>query len=324
MKLPRLLLLVALFIAPRIQAADTVRRELVNGILVEVNGSVITFQDVLDQTHETEALLAARFASQPSNLVAEINSFRQATVERMVQGKLILQEFKTLGYQIPERYVQDQVEQDIKTKFGGNRLTLIQTLRSQGITYESYCNSIEEMTIIEMMHQKFVPPSPPISPAKIESYYRDHLDEYKLQDQIKLRTIFLNRTDVAAAKRLADEIRTKIITDGVAFDEMARIFSDGSQKSEGGDWKWIERGVLQTNLANIAFALKPGELSQPIIAQEGIYLMLVEGASPAHTRPLAEVREQIEETLKSEKRLQLKKDWIDRLRAKSFIRYNPA
>jgi hypothetical protein len=51
------------------------------------------------------------------------------------------------------------------------------------------------------------------------------------------------------------------------------------------------------------------------------YLMLVEDKHPAHLKPLAEVREEIERDLVAEEKRRLELQWIDRLKKKTFVRY---
>jgi hypothetical protein len=51
------------------------------------------------------------------------------------------------------------------------------------------------------------------------------------------------------------------------------------------------------------------------------YLMLVEDKRPAHVRPLEEVRDEIEKELIVQERARLQKKWVERLRAKAFVRY---
>lgn len=51
------------------------------------------------------------------------------------------------------------------------------------------------------------------------------------------------------------------------------------------------------------------------------YLILVEAKRPARTKPLAEVQDEIEKELLRNETRRLEKKWIDRLRAKSFVRY---
>ena len=104
---------------------------------------------------------------------------------------------------------------------------------------------------------------------------------------------------------------------------MAKIYSQGSQSGEGGDWGWVEKSVLREDLASVAFALKPGERTGVIERPDGCYIMLVEETKLAHVRPISEVRVEIENVLKSEEMRRLHDKWIARLKAKSFIQYFP-
>lgn len=51
------------------------------------------------------------------------------------------------------------------------------------------------------------------------------------------------------------------------------------------------------------------------------YVMMVEEKLAAHTKPLEEVRDEIEKELILQERSTLRKKWIDRLKQKSFVRY---
>jgi parvulin-like peptidyl-prolyl isomerase len=102
---------------------------------------------------------------------------------------------------------------------------------------------------------------------------------------------------------------------------MASVYSEGSQKSQGGDWGWVERSVLRKDLAEVAFSLKRGEMSGVIDTPHAVYLMLVEETKPAHVKPLLEVQDDIENTLHTQEQARLEKEWIDGLKRKTFIRY---
>jgi hypothetical protein len=210
-----------------------------------------------------------------------------------------------------------------------------------------------------------------ISPAKIERYYQTNLHRYKLEDQVKLRKIELNRSASESAddiRRRAFDIKTKIDA-GTPFAEMASTYSEAADRKDGGLWGWKEEKQVRKGLAEVAFALKPHECS-PVLAfardnddaywvyrygpsgsvvlgrkftdndvfveerkfeeQPGhthlpalphtIYLLQVDEKQVAHTRPLSEVRDEIEKDLLLQERARLQKKWIDRLRQKSFYR----
>jgi parvulin-like peptidyl-prolyl isomerase len=108
---------------------------------------------------------------------------------------------------------------------------------------------------------------------------------------------------------------------------MAAIHSEGRQGKEGGDWGWVQKFdrdgalVLRKELADAAFALKPGELSGIIETPEVIYVMLVEDKRPAHVKALSEVRGEIEKNMITQERERIQRNWIERLKQKTFIRY---
>ena len=126
--------------------------------------------------------------------------------------------------------------------------------------------------------------------------------------------------DNGEAKKLAGDILKKI-EEGAAFDEMARVNSEGLLRSSGGDRGWVERTGLRKDLADVAFALKPGQRSGVIDLPDACYLVLVEDKREAHIRPLSEVRDEIEKFLVIKERARLQQRWVDRMKTKSFVRY---
>jgi parvulin-like peptidyl-prolyl isomerase len=81
--------------------------------------------------------------------------------------------------------------------------------------------------------------------------------------------------------------------------------------------------VLRKELADVGFSLQPGQMSGIIETPQACYLMLVEQKRPAHVKPLSEVRDDIEATLRTQEQARLEKQWIAGLKKKSFIRQFP-
>jgi len=78
---------------------------------------------------------------------------------------------------------------------------------------------------------------------------------------------------------------------------------------------------LRKELAEIAFGLKPGERSGVIETADACYVMLVEDTRSAHYKPLVDVRDQIDQVLTLEERGRLEKQWVNKLRKKTFTKY---
>ena len=143
-----------------------------------------------------------------------------------------------------------------------------------------------------------------------------------VEDQVKLRMIVLNTGggDPAETRKLAEEILGKI-NEGASFAEMASVYSQGSQRREGGSWDWVEKSVLRKELSDVAFALKPGEKSGVIETPEAFYIMLVEDKRTEHVKTLSETRDEIEKVLAAQEQKRLREQWLARLRKKTFVRY---
>jgi len=300
-----------------------VQADLVNGIKAVVDESVITYQEAEALDEQTADLLYRQYAGQPARLEAKLEQVRAENLKERIERQLILREFKTAGYALPESVVDDLVRERIRAKFG-NRMTLTKTLQERGMTYEKFRQQVREQFIVEQLKLKNVSQSKIIiSPHKIEAYYQAHLNDFKVEDQVKLRMIMLNKAPgekAPQARRLAEDILGRI-KDGLAFADAAKTYSQDPHQKEGGDWNWVERSVLRKELRETAFALKPGQRSDVIETDDACYLLLVEDARAAHSRPLSEVRQQIDSALVIEERSRLERQWIDRLRKKTFVRY---
>lgn len=294
--------------------------DLVNGIAVIVGDSVITYKDVQLAMEDDLEFLERRYAGQPQVFAEKAAELERDKLEAIIENQLVLQEFNRAGYIVPESLIQSQIDKDMKRY--GDRLTLTKTLQAQGITFETYRKRIRERTILELMWQQKVPRDPLVSPAKIEDYYVRNRDNFKLEDQVKLRMILLTNNPQNAAyspKKLGEELLRKL-DDNVSFGELASVYSQDSFAAAGGDRGWLQKTQMRADLAEVAFSLEPGE-HRLIETPGGIEIIQVEDKKVSYLQTLSEVRDQIEAALKAEESKRRKQQWIDQLKKKSFVRY---
>ncbi|HPR90671.1 MAG TPA: peptidylprolyl isomerase, partial [Synergistaceae bacterium] len=119
------------------------------------------------------------------------------------------------------------------------------------------------------------------------------------------------------AKTKAQGIVDKLNT-GEPFENVAKQFSeDETTKENGGDLGWIKRGILPATMEDAAFALKPGEVSQPVESQIGLHVIkLIEkktatGADFEAAKPeiTAKIRERLNDELAEVSEDQIKKEY---------------
>ena len=135
-----------------------------------------------------------------------------------------------------------------------------------------------------------------VSPADLDAYYQEHLSEYQHGDQARMSYVALPRLPSARdSLRVGEDIvqLRKEMVQGADFAEMAKSLSEdpGSAKN-GGDLGTFGRGRMVKAFEDVAFALKPGEVSEPVLTQFGWHLIKTEehlttnGEEQVHARHL--------------------------------------
>jgi peptidyl-prolyl cis-trans isomerase SurA len=239
-----------------------VRAELANGIMSVVDDAVITYHEVTTLNEPTYEALVRQYRNEPDLLEKHLSQVRKDSLDTLVKRQLILHDFKTAGYSLPESVINDLVAERIKQDFG-DRATLTKTLDARGMTLDKFRQQVRERFIVEQLRLKNVSSEIIISPHKIEAYYQGHRDEFKVEDEVKLRVIVLKAsedTNAPPAEKLAEEILTKL-KEGASFAEMATLYSQGSQRAEGGAWKWYKKNELTKGLGDIANSITVGKFS---------------------------------------------------------------
>lgn len=318
------LLAAAAFVLPT-RAAGT---ELLNGVAAIVNESVITFDDV--NLFTRRAIKGLENQLLPRGKTAEFDQRRQTVLrdglEQLIERDLIIHEFKTAGYNLPESIIDDVVSARVKEEFG-DRLTLTKTLHERNQTYESFRRDERDAFVVSQMTIKNINQNLVISPKKIERFFSENQEKYRVGDRAKVRMILIDKSRhaVGEPKKIADEVLAKAKA-GADFGKLADESSDDARRFKGGlrgDQGWVENkdSDLRKELRDFAFNANIGDLS-PVIETDGaIFLLKVEAREQARVRPLTEVRDDVEATLKGVERERLRKKWINKLRAKAFVRY---
>ena len=142
-----------------------------------------------------------------------------------------------------------------------------------------------------------------ISPHEIQQYYEDNQQQYSTPEQVRASHILLKTEgkDEAAVKKQAEDLLAKIKA-GADFAQLATKYSeDDASKIKGGDLDYFGKGQMVPEFDKVAFELAPGQVSGVVKSQFGFHIIKVVDKKPATTKPLEEVRAQIEDQLKSDR-----------------------
>ncbi len=145
-----------------------------------------------------------------------------------------------------------------------------------------------------------------ISAEEIQRFYDQRKEAFKTPKQVRAREILI-RVDPQSQPEVIEQKRKKVeeilalARKRKDFGLLAREHSESETASRSGDLGWLPPGSLEEPLEKTLFALKAGEVSDPVRGKAGFYLFKVEEVREERQKPLEEVRDQILQTLKREK-----------------------
>jgi peptidyl-prolyl cis-trans isomerase D len=142
-----------------------------------------------------------------------------------------------------------------------------------------------------------------VTPQDVQRYYEDNAQQFSSPEQVRASHILLktegkNEADV---KKLADDLAAKARA-GADFAALAKQYSeDESNNTTGGDLDFFGRGQMVPEFDTVAFGLSPGQVSDPFKTSFGYHVVKLAEKRAASSRPLDEVRGQIEDQIKWER-----------------------
>jgi peptidyl-prolyl cis-trans isomerase D len=138
----------------------------------------------------------------------------------------------------------------------------------------------------------------------VQAFYNQNIQQYQTPAQVRASHILLKLEgkDEKQVQALAEDVAKKAKAPGADFAALAKQYSeDDSNNTTGGDLDYFGRGRMVAEFEQAAFAMKPGEISNPVKTAFGYHIIKVVENKPDTTRPLAEVRVEIEDQLKWQK-----------------------
>lgn len=128
----------------------------------------------------------------------------------------------------------------------------------------------------------------------IRNAYEDYLAREAQRERREARHILITPPeggDMEAARKQAEDLRERLAK-GEDFAVLAKEYSqDPGSAGQGGELGLVERGMMVEPFEKSLFALKEGEISDPVQTDFGWHLIQLERIEQAQPKPLEDVRE---------------------------------
>ncbi|MDR0139490.1 peptidylprolyl isomerase [Metabacillus idriensis] len=210
-------------------------------------------------------------------------------VDYLITEKIIEQESDKQDIKISNDAVEEEY-QAVIASYGGEE-AFIQQLETSGGTAQDVKKDLETNLKIE----KLLEPEIKISEDEMKTYFDENKESFAEPEQVKASHILVE--DAAKAK----EVKEKL-DGGADFTELAKEYStDKSNSEKGGDLGYFAKGEMVAEFEEVAFAMKEGEISDPVKTEFGYHIIKFADKKAAADAVFEDKKEEIKETLFDQK-----------------------
>jgi peptidyl-prolyl cis-trans isomerase C len=269
----------------------------------------------------------AEFLEDQGRAVASIRNpkaykqLRQAALDALIDKELLWQEAVKRGVVISDVTVQSQVA--LTRQAIGGAEVFARKLQDAGFDEAGFAEYTRRELAAQEVFADLTRVAEP-DEQQVRAFFEQHRAEMSSPEQIQARHILIkvpqdaDAATVEAARLRLEEMRVQI-AQGADFASVARSGSEDASASAGGDLGYFARGRMMPAFEAAAFALKPGQVSEPVRTPVGWHLIYLQNHQEAtdvtEEQGLATVRVY----LARQQKAQARRDVLAQLRSSNRI-----
>src|SRR3989304_8650813 len=262
-------------------------------VLATVNGENVSQEDVNQMLN--------RFGKQVPE--EQMPAVTKQILDGLITQKLIMQFIRDSKIEVSPAEIEgelNKIREDIKTNPGLEGKTLEQVLETHGSSIDTMKSDI----IISLSLEKNL--GKDIDDKKIKAYFDENKAAYDNTERRASHILVDTRqmkTDAELAQALEKikKIKTEVDS-GKDFAEVAKQYSDCPSKDKGGDLNFFKRkGQMVEPFAAAAFALKVGQVSDPVKTPFGYHIIKVTEIKKGNDVKFDDVKQNIKQNMMEEK-----------------------
>jgi peptidyl-prolyl cis-trans isomerase SurA len=313
-----------------IALAGPVRGEILEQVLVRVNGEIFTKTDLelrqVQALRQTGREIDLKSAVADAELRKMLDDITPELMVNVVDEMLIVQRGRELGYKMTDDQFNTTLERIKKENNLTNDAQFEAALKQEGMTVADLRRNLERQMVIQYVRQNQILARIAVADDEAREYYKAHVTEFTSPPSISLREIFVaipgEGTPTAAAEQTAREkaeaIRVRAAA-GENFEKLAGDLSDAPSRANGGLIGPFTTSDLSDELRKMLEGMKEGDLTGVLRAGNGFQILKVETMTPPKTRAFEEARDDIANRVFTEKQRVEFEKYIDTLRAEAII-----
>ena len=299
------------------------------GPVATVGDREIPAEEFNEQMEQQLAQMAQQFGGQVPPQFAD--QIQEELLDQLIQMELINQAVEEADLDIPQERVEERL-QEFRDEFHataaeqfGAEMDFDDYIAQMGLSEEELHEIIEETVAIEILLEDSGVELP--TEEDVRAFYDDNPEMFTTPELVEARHLIIGamgQTDDPQA--LAQEIHETLQDDDVDFDTIAERYEGQVMVDEGPIARETppEAQMQQPpEIADAAFALEDGEISDPIQIQQGwVILQRIEHRDD-ELIPFEEVESQLESQLRNQTLEESLQDFLAQLEADKNVERHP-
>jgi parvulin-like peptidyl-prolyl isomerase len=299
--------------------ASKVREE----ILVIVNNHIITRRTLQQAVEEQNAALYRQYSG--AELDEKLKTARQQTLQGLIDADLLGDKAADLDIKVGDDQMRAMIDQIKKENNFATDADLEKAIRaSVGISLDEFIKRQKQSSLQQQVLGREVYSKIAVEDSELQAYYEQHLSEYAQPSRFRVRELVIAKgataADTEAARAKMAEVQ-KALQGGAKFEDLVKEDSTAASKDTGGDLGWMQKGLLQPQIEQAAWALKAGEVSPVLETDKDLIILQLIAKEDDRHQPLAEVKDKILEKVQEPKAKNAVDRYLEDLRTRANIRY---
>jgi peptidyl-prolyl cis-trans isomerase SurA len=273
---------------------------MVDEIVVKVNNRIITKSEF----DERSAYLTQQVKQQHSgsDFNEDLQGARDALLANLITEALLIERAETI---FDMDKIRGSLIDDFKKQQSiPNDAELEKALKDQGMSRKELEDQLIRMAVPNEIINYDVKRKISVSDDEMQDYYNQNRARWETPEQVTFHEIVLlytrdNRDEVRAR---ADAI-VKQAKAGDDFVELVKQYSEAGTRETQGLLGPLPRADLQESIANVAFTIDPGSVSEPIDTSRSFHIIRLDARTPANVKTLADpgVKQEVHDQVRDEK-----------------------
>ncbi|PYQ07163.1 MAG: hypothetical protein DMF83_10375 [Acidobacteria bacterium] len=292
--------------------AAAARGEIIERVIVKVNGDVVTQSEF--EARQIAAVQQARVT--PDQVEKFLRENNAHILQEAIDDLLVVQRAADLGIKLRPEFVKEIIEGIKKDNKIASDEELQQQLKREGMTLEELKRNIERNVLKRQVMQRELENKIAVTEDDTKAWYEANKAEYTKPATVHLQQLLV-RSDPRSPS-LAVELVGRA-RGGEELAELAKAYAAAPHKASVSDLGVLRKGDLAPDVEKIAFALAPGQVSEPIPTPDGFRILKVVEKTEGSVVPYEDARAEIQRRLTQTRSNEQVEKYLAGLREKAIV-----